>query len=304
MGAEFVASPALWHHPAQFMFRDADTVREPSEPASTEQLSVIWLSAAGCDGCSVAMVGADEPALEHLLTGAYPNLPAITLVHPLLALESGDQYRAHLDRAARGASQPFILVLEGSVMDESLAGPGSFSRLGFDGDRPLTVTSWIERLARHAAAVVAIGSCAAWGGIPAGAGNPTGAHGLGAHLGADFRSHAGLPVVNIPGCAPSGEVFIEALASVGLHVLGRVPLELDERNQPRWLYREPTSPRPPRSGHPPEHDDSITVGCPVPSSGWMNGIGGCANVGGACIGCTAPDFVDRFLPLSRPPRTT
>lgn len=246
------------------------------------------------------MLGADEPGLEHLLLGAHANLPPISLVHSLIALESGDEYRAHLERAAGGARHPFILVVEGSVMDDALAGAGAFSRLGSDGDTPITTTTWIERLAPHAAAVVAIGSCATWGGIPAAAGNPTGAHGLGAHLGSAFRSRAGLPVVNIPGCAPSGEVFIEALASVCLHVLGQVPVELDDRGQPRWLYSEPTSPQPPRTGHRSEHDASVTVRCPVPSTGWMKGIGGCANVGGACIGCTAPDFVDRLVPLSRP----
>ena len=195
---------------------------------------------------------------------------------------------------------PLILVLEGSVMDESLAATGSFSRLGSDGDRPLTSAWWIERLAHRAAAVVAIGSCATWGGIPAAAGNPTGAHGLGAHLGASFRSSAGLPVVNVPGCAPSGEVFIEALISVCLHVLGRVPLDLDEQGQPRWLYSDRTAPCPPRTGYGAANEAGATVACPVPANGWMRGIGGCATVGGACIGCTAPDFTDRFIPLSRP----
>lgn len=249
----------------------------------------------------MAMLGAGEPGLESLLLGEFSDLPPISLVHALIALESGDEYRAYLDAAARGELQQFVLVLEGSVMDELRAGAGTFSRLGFESDQPLTTTSWIERLAPLAAAVVAIGSCATWGGIPAAEGNPTGAHGLGTHLGADFRSRAGLPVVNVPGCAPSGDVFIEALISVFLHVLGRVPLELDDANRPRWLYYEQTTPEPPRTGYAEAPKTRDTVRCPVPTHGWMRGIGGCATVGGACIGCTAPDFADRFIPLSRPP---
>lgn len=96
-------------------------------------------------------------------------------------------------------------MLEGSVLDESLAGEGSFSQLGMQGGQPLTTAAWIDRLTPHAEAVIAIGSCATWGGIPAAAGNVTGAMGLEEYLGREFLSCVGLPGVNIPGCAPSGE---------------------------------------------------------------------------------------------------
>jgi hydrogenase small subunit len=44
------------------------------------------------------------------------------------------------------------------------------------------------------------------------------------------------------------------------------------------------------------------VKCNVPKRGWMNGIGGCPNVGGICIGCTMPGFPDRFMPfMDEPP---
>jgi hydrogenase small subunit len=149
--------------------------------------------------------------------------------------------------------------------------------------------------------VIAIGSCAAWGGIPAAAGSPTGAMGVESYLGRDFRSLAELPVINIPGCAPPGEAFVETLISVWLHLARLVPLELDEEHRPRWLYNEPTHPQPPRADYMPAHVYDVTVGptvgCPVPRQGWMKGIGGCARVGGSCIGCTAPDFADRYLRL-------
>ena len=180
-----------------------------------------------------------------------PDTPRVTLVHPVLALESGEAYRAQLERASCGELGPFILVLEGSVLDESLAGEGSFSQLGMQGEQPLTTAAWIDRLTPHAEAVIAIGSCATWGGIPAAAGSPTGATGLESYLGRDFRSRAELPVINVPGCAPPGEAYVETLISVCLHLARLVPLELDEERRPR--------------------------------------------VGGGCIGCTAPDFADRYL---------
>lgn len=270
-------------------------------------LHLIWMSGASCDGCTMALLGASEPGIEDLLTGAVPDVPQVTLVHPVLALESGDTYRATLERAADGRVSPFVLILEGSVHDESLAGEGSFSRMGMLEGHPLTTVSWIDRLAGRAEAVIAIGSCATWGGIPAAAGGPTGAMGLEDYLGRDFVSRAGLPVINVPGCAPSGEAFVEVLVSTVHHLLGLVPLDLDHERRPRWLYSETTQPMPPRADYVPAQvyarTGGPTVGCPVPSQGWMKGVGGCASVGGACIGCTARDFADRYLQFSRPHRT-
>jgi hydrogenase small subunit len=270
---------------------------------ASEVLSLVWIGGASCDGCTMGALGATQPGLEDLLLGRVAEAPAITLLHPTLALESGDAYRAQLERAAVGQLAPFILILEGSVLDESLAGSGSFSRMGQDvTGRPLTIAAWIDRLARHAEAVIAIGSCAAWGGIPAAAGSPTGAMGLETYLGRDFRSRAELPVINVPGCAPPGEAFIETLISVCLHLARLVPLELDEERRPRWLYNELVHPQPPRANYMPAQAYDVAqraaVGCPVPRQGWMKGIGGCASVGGCCIGCTAPDFADRYLSLA------
>src|SRR4029450_9611648 len=44
------------------------------------------------------------------------------------------------------------------------------------------------------------------------------------------------------------------------------------------------------------------VRCNVPKRGWLNGVGGCPNVGGICIGCTMPGFPDKFMPfMDEPP---
>ncbi|MCI0694353.1 hydrogenase expression protein HypE, partial [candidate division KSB1 bacterium] len=184
-----------------------------SEVSSLEAVHLVWLSGAGCNGCTMAMLGSSEPGIEDLIMGNVPDAPQVILVHPDLALESGDAFLANLEQAAQGRLSPFVLVLEGAVADESLAGGGSFSRLGKSADgRPLTIANWVDRLAPKAEAVIAIGSCASWGGIPAANGSPTGAKGLEDYLGRDFRSRAAadgahaadsanaveLPVINVP----------------------------------------------------------------------------------------------------------
>jgi hydrogenase small subunit len=275
---------------------------DPGEPPAA--LHVVWLAGASCEGCTMATLGATGPTFEDLLLGRVPAVPPVSLLHPALSLESGDAYRARLTAAAWGELGPLLLVLEGSVLDETRAGAGSFSRLGTEDDRPVTTAAWIDRLAPRADAVIAIGSCATWGGIPAAAGSPTGAMGLEDYLGRDFTSRGGLPIINVPGCAPSGDAFVEVLVSVSLHLSRVTPLELDEERRPRWLYSRLTHPVPPRAGYVDAAvyaaEDRPAVGCPVPGQGWMKGIGGCAHVGGACIGCTARDFTDRYLALARP----
>jgi len=246
----------------------------------------------------MSVLGAVAPAIEDLLGGELTDIPRIELVHPVLSLESGARYVASLEAAARGEDEGFLLVVEGSLFDHRLAGEGSFSGLGERDGQPIPVEQWVRRLARRAQAVIAIGTCATSGGIPAGRGNVTGAMGLDALLGEEFRSRAGVPIVNVPGCAPNGDAFIEALSHLFLALRGLIPLDLDELGRPRWLYSEPTPLRPvsPKRAEPipngPEH-----ASCPVPERGWINRVGGCARVGGSCNGCTRPDFPDGPLSI-------
>lgn len=288
-----------------------------SEVSSLEAVHLVWLSGAGCNGCTMAMLGSSEPGIEDLIMGNVPDAPRVILVHPDLAMESGDAFLANLEQAAQGRLAPFVLVLEGAVADEPLTGGGSFSRLGTAADgRPVTISNWVDRLAPKAEAVIAIGSCASWGGIPAANGSPIGAKGLEDYLGRDFRSRGGsdgsadsasslgLPVINVPGCAPTGEGFIETLIYVFLHLARLVPLDLDEEHRPRWLYNHDKYPLPPRVEYPPavgfDPSNRPTVKCPVPVIGWSKSYGGCAHVGGSCIGCTERGFADNHLALARP----
>ena len=104
----------------------------------------------------------------------------------------------------RPASSTFVLIVEGLDPER-----GSRVRLlGGDGHRPtparpITTNEWVDRLAPKAAAVVALGTCATYGGVPAMKNNPTGAIEVADYLGWDWKSSAGLPVGEHPGLWPS-----------------------------------------------------------------------------------------------------
>ncbi len=214
-----------------------------------------------------------------------------------------------------------MLVLEGSVPNERINGDGHWAALGVDPEtgQPIPTCTWIDRLAPRAAAVLALGTCAAYGGIPAMRGNPTGAMGLRDYLGCGVDARAlGVPIVNLPGCPVQPDNITETLLHLALHVVGvEQPLELDDQGRPRWLFERTVQEGCGRAGFAEQGEFAQTpadargclvklgckgpvVKCNVPVRGWVGGIGGCPNVGGICMACTMPGFPDKFMPFMEP----
>jgi len=293
-----------------------------------EEVHAFWLAGMSCDGCSIAAVGATQPSVESLLLGSIPGVPRVVLHHPVLSVDAGEKFIHNFELAANGElGAPFVVIFEGSVADESLARAhgGYWSGLGareVDGEpQPIPTAEWLERLSANAGAVIAIGTCATWGGVPAAYGNPTGSMGVMDFLGEDYRSALGLPVVNIPGCSPVGDNFTETVAAVLLFLQGIGPLpEFDELGRPAWLFDETVHRGCTRAGFyeegvfAEEYGDKeclVEVGCWGPvvqcninKRGAINHMGGCMNVGAPCIGCTMPSFPDGFSPFyATPPGT-
>jgi hydrogenase small subunit len=288
-----------------------------------EKFHVFWFAGMSCDGCSVSVTGAAAPSIEALMLGAHPGLPRMILHHPVLTLESGPHYLAAAERAVKGElDAPYAIVLEGSITDETIAmqtgghwASNGEAPWGPDGgDRAVTCEEFIARMAPGAAASIAIGTCATWGGIPSAQGNPTGAMSLMDFLGKDYRSAFGLPVVNVPGCAPIGDNFTETVASILYFLQGFGPLpEFDELGRPAWLFGETVHRHCVRGAYYEEGDFAQEFGdpnclveigcwgpvvnCNITSRGGERHLGGCMNSGGACIGCTMPGFPDKFTPF-------
>jgi hydrogenase small subunit len=291
------------------------TEKSAASPGFNEAVHVVWLTAGlGCDGDTIAMTGASLPSIEELVGGSVPGVPRVVLHNPVLAYENGDAFVQSMRDAAEGKLDPFILVVEGSVPNEKNKSEGYWAAVGTDPatGQPILTTAWIDRLAPKAWAVLAAGTCATYGGIHAMEGNPTGCMGVPDYLGWTWTSKSGLPVVCLPGCPVQPDNFMETLTYLLTQLVGQAPpIPLDAALRPRWLFSATVHEGCDRGGYYEQADFAadyassrclVKVGCwgpvvqcNVPKRGWMGGIGGCANVGGVCIGCTMPGFPDKFM---------
>ena len=144
--------------------------------------------------------------------------------------------------------------------------------------------------------------------------------GLADYLGWGWKSKAGLPIVNVPGCPVQPDNFMETLLYLLYQLAGRAPMiPLDDQVASQLAYSElpfmtdaiaPDTTSKADFAHDYNSPKCLVkvgcwgpvVNCNVPKRGWMAGIGGCPNVGGICIGCTMPGFPDKFMPfMDEPP---
>ncbi|HEX5228612.1 MAG TPA: hydrogenase expression protein HypE [Bryobacteraceae bacterium] len=296
--------------------------RWTDRPSDVKELHILWITAGlSCDGDTISVTAAEQPSIEDVLLGTIPGLPKVHLHNPVLATEVGDEFMEYFHRAERGELDPFVLVMEGSVPNERIKNEGYWAAYGTNPDtgQPIPTCDWIDRLAPKAWGVIAVGTCATYGGIHAMAGNPTGCMGLGDYLGKNFRTKAGLPIVNIPGCPVQPDNFTETLLYLLFQAAGLAPIiPLDSQLRPTWLFGKTVHEGCDRAGYYEQGDFAQEYGspkclvkigcwgpvvnCNVTKRGWMRGIGGCPNVGGICIGCTMPGFPDKFMPfMDEPP---
>jgi hydrogenase small subunit len=287
-----------------------------------KELDVLWITAGlGCDGDTISMTAATQPSLEDILLGGIPGIPKVNFHNPVLAYENGDDFMKRFHRAAAGQLEPFILVIEGSIPNEENKAEGYWAAFGTDQEtgQPIPTCDWIDRLAPRAWAVVAAGTCATYGGIHAMAGNPTGCMGLADYLGWSWKSKAGIPIVNVPGCPVQPDNFMETLLYLLYQAADLSPMiPLDEAGRPTWLFGQTVHEGCDRGGYYEQAQFAEEYGsrtcivklgcwgpvvqCNVGKRGWMAGLGGCPNVGGICIGCTMPGFPDKFMPfMDQPP---
>ena len=265
--------------------------------------NVLWLQSGGCGGCSMSLLCADTADFPALLKDGGINL----LWHPSLSLDNQQDLLGLLQDVLGGHTRIDALCIEGAV----LRGPNRSGRFHLLAGTDLPMMRWITQLAAVATHVLAVGSCAAWGGISASGSNPTDACGLqyedeqmGGLLGANFCAQGGLPVINVAGCPTHPGWVIDTLM---LLAAGQFDAQdLDPLGRPRFYADQLVHHGCPRNEYY-EYKASAAqptdLGCLMENLGckgtqahadcnirlW-NGKGSCLRGGYACINCTAPGF--------------
>lgn len=194
--------------------------------------NVLWMHGGACNGNTQSFLNAEEPTVIDLITDFGINI----LYHHSLSMEFGDQVHRLFDQILNDEIPLDILVVEGTVIQ----GPNGTGHYDMLMDRPKK--DWIWEFAQKAQFVVAVGDCACWGGIPATKPNPSESIGLqylkeerGGFLGSQFRSKAGLPVINIPGCPAHPDWVSQILVAVATGRVGDI--QLDELQRPQTFFK-------------------------------------------------------------------
>lgn len=253
---------------------------------SPKRLPVVWLELQDCAGCSEAFLRSSSPTATELV------LDILSVdYHETIMAPSGFQAEKSKDDAIEAGG--YVLIVEGSI---STAGVGEYCTIAGKSSRTI-----LEEAAHNAVAIIAVGNCATFGGIPAANPNPTGAVGV-------WNIIKDKPVVNIPGCPmnPSN------LTATVVHFLtyGSLP-EMDDKNRPLFAFGRRIHDNCERRGHFDAGEFVMEWGDEGHRNGWClykmgckgpttyhncptirfnDGVSWPIGSGHPCIGCSEPGF--------------
>ena len=255
---------------------------------------VIWLHFGECTGCSEGMLRTTYPYADELV------LEILSVeYHETIMAAAGHQAEDQLHAAMKKYAGKYICVVEGSIATKFNGGYGKVGGRSF--------MEIAKEVVPQAAATIAIGTCATWGGIPAAKPNPGGYKGVGDAL--------GLKVINLPGC-PSNPVNLVGTI-VNYLLLGKLPA-LDEMGRPVFAYGKTVHDQCPKRSHF-ENEEFVEefgseeaalgyclykVGCRGPETynncpvaKFNDGPSWPVEAGHPCIGCSEPGFWDKMTPF-------
>ena len=260
----------------------------------TNRLPVIWIELSDCAGNSEALLRSDGPKVDEIL------LDIVSLeFHETIMAASGHQAEKQLEEAIETFKGKYLLVVEGAI---PMGMDGYFGTIGAKGE---TFYDHLMRLSKDAAAVVAVGTCATYGGVPAAAPNPTDAVGV-------MNIVKNKPVINIPACPANPSNIVGVI--IHYILTGQVP-ELDSLLRPKFAFGYRIHDNCERRAHfdagefVEEWGDEgaknnfclYKVGCKGPMTfnncsiiRYNEGVNWPVGVGRGCIGCSEPDFWDKY----------
>jgi len=278
------------------MFRLKEVLASPNSPP------VIWLQGSACTGCSVSFlnrISTTAPVtVADLLTNPSATQSINLIYHPNIMALAGESAVAVAEKSyAKGG---YILAVEGGVpTNYGGAACWAWSKSNQD----ITFQQVILDYSKRAAAVLSVGTCSSFGGIPAAPPNPTGVKSI--------KAVTGKTTINIAGCPPHPDWIVWAVAQL---LLGN-SISLDSNGRPRSLFRETVHDECPRE----ETEEASTfgvdkrclraLGCRgpetranCPQGRWNGGANWCIDANAPCLGCTNPNFPDPQPFYQRMPR--
>ncbi len=275
---------------------------------------ILWLRGAGCGGCTASFLNGGNPDILAAMEGIRIELS----YHDGLMGQQGiliDGEKANTDsfNAIKRIENiinagGYLLVVEGAIPN----GPEGSGKYGTVGDS--TIKEIFAAAAGNADAILAVGTCAAFGGISAASGSTADARGVAYTGSSRFKGIMGelgmkKDVINVPGCPPHPDWLLLTIADL---VTG-ASVETDDYRRPVAFFREAVHTTCPRRGY---YDDArrdgsfaeghcmYNLGCkgPVayadcPVRRWNSGVSMCTQTGGLCIACVEPGFPDAFSPF-------
>jgi hydrogenase small subunit len=281
----------------------AEAIEKSRRPA------VIWLHFQDCTGCTETLLRTTQPDIADLI------LHLISLdYHETLMVGSGKQAEAALHDSMKENEGKYILIVEGSIPRKE---NGIYAKIAGK-----TAIESLKEIGSKAGAIIAMGSCASWGGLPSTGPNPTDAVGVDSII-------TDKPIVNIPGCPPNPYTLLGVALQYA--TAGTLPA-LDDEKRPLFAFDRYIHDHCPRRGHFDAGEFAEQFGDEGHEKGWcLYPLGckgpvthaGCSTrhfnetpgvwpigIGAPCVGCTErnvafqmPIFERSPIPEAKPPTT-
>lgn len=266
------------------------------------EIPAVWIGGGTCGGCSISMLNTVAPSIKNILIDEVVPERHISLkFHMNISGGSGDPLIKVIEDTEKQHEGGFVLIVEGVI---PTAEGGIYCTVGEKGEKPIPVLQWVVDLGKKAMAVIALGTCSSFGGIPGARPNLSGVKSL-----QDIYKEAKVttPLINIPGCPPHPDWFVGTVARILIAGLPTAD-DLDDLLRPKDFYgmliHENCQRRPyfdegkfaKKFGDP---GCLYELGCkgPItyadcPIRQWNNGVNWCIKSGMGCQGCTQPEFPD------------
>jgi len=272
-----------------------------------KELPVVYLQTAACSGCAVTLLNTASPTIKNVLIDQIvPGVHINLRFHPVIMAAAGELAIQALEDTAAQKKGEYVLVVDGAV---PTATDAVYGAVGERDGQPVTMLQRVTELAQDSLAVIAMGTCASFGGIPAADPNPTSCKSV-----KDVLDSKGInkPLINISGCPPHPDWFVGTVAGVILNGLPTAD-DLDDFLRPKAFYGKLIHENCPRRAYFDEAKFAkkfgeegclYELGCkgPItyadcPLRRWNSGTNWVIGAGAPCNGCTQPEFPDDTAPF-------